>query len=103
MITKIINGKVITDKIEEKTLYIKDGKILDITDQNFYYDKLIDASGLYISPGFLIDIHTHGAGGFDFMDGALTNYKSSKNAFNAWYDIHYAHFNNLQHRNHSHL
>lgn len=70
MITKIINGKVIADKIEEKTLYIKDGKILDITDQNFYYDKLIDASGLYISPGF-IDIHTHGAGGFDFMDGGI--------------------------------
>jgi N-acetylglucosamine-6-phosphate deacetylase len=28
----------------------------------------IDANGKYISPGF-IDIHIHGGGGHDFMDG----------------------------------
>jgi len=30
--------------------------------------RLIDATGLYVSAGF-IDIHTHGGGGSDFMDG----------------------------------
>jgi len=28
----------------------------------------IDAEGKFISPGF-VDIHVHGGGGFDFMDG----------------------------------
>ncbi len=31
-------------------------------------DLVIDASGKYVSPGF-IDIHLHGGGGHDFMDG----------------------------------
>ncbi len=31
----------------------------------------IDAQGNYISPGF-IDIHVHGGGGYDFMDGSET-------------------------------
>ena len=31
-------------------------------------DRRINAAGRYVSPGF-IDIHTHGGGGFDFLDG----------------------------------
>lgn len=41
------------------------GNSLDIT-----ADRTIDLKGKYLSPGF-IDIHTHGAGNADFMDGTI--------------------------------
>lgn len=33
-------------------------------------DKIIDVKNKYLSPGF-IDVHTHGAGNSDFMDGTI--------------------------------
>lgn len=42
------------------------------------YDEIINVEGKYLSPGF-IDIHTHGGGGYDFMDGSLDAiYNASK-------------------------
>ncbi len=69
MTIKIINGRIITDKIDkDSALYIRDGKILAITGEGIEADAVIDAKNAYVSPGF-IDLHTHGAGGTDFMDG----------------------------------
>ena len=68
MVTKIINGCLVTEnKIEKKPLYIKDGVILDITEEYIAFNQVIDAENNYVSPGF-IDIHCHGGGGHDFMD-----------------------------------
>jgi N-acetylglucosamine-6-phosphate deacetylase len=79
MITVIKNGKIITPYriIEDATLVIKDGYILDVHEKSMEIGgegvDIIDANGLYISPGF-IDIHTHGGGGFDFMDGRYEDF-----------------------------
>ncbi|MBP3591328.1 MAG: N-acetylglucosamine-6-phosphate deacetylase [Clostridia bacterium] len=70
MVYAIQNGKIIAkDKIlEGYTLYFEGEKILAITKDALKADEVIDAKGLFVSPGF-VDTHTHGAAGFDFLDG----------------------------------
>ena len=75
MITKISNGIVLADGKEQNTnLYIEDDKILALTDENLPFDKEIDAKGLYVSPGF-VDMHLHGAAGYDFLEGTAEAYQ----------------------------
>ncbi len=75
----IKNGKIIfPDRIEENLVIVcENGKIVDIVNQNetIFGDgqMVIDAQGKYVSSGF-IDIHTHGGGGHDFMDGTVEAY-----------------------------
>lgn len=62
----IINGKIILkDKIVEKNLFIEGDKIVKISKDQPQGD-IIDAKGLYVSPGF-IDVHSHGRAGSDAM------------------------------------
>ena len=58
------------DKIEKGSILIENGKIKEINPLTYDHEEILDADGLYLSPGF-IDVHIHGAGGFDTMDGTI--------------------------------
>ena len=58
------------DKIENGSILIENGKIKEINPTNVDSEEVIDAKGLYLAPGF-IDVHIHGAGGHDTMDGTF--------------------------------
>jgi len=69
---KIHNGKILTPyRIIEGTVIVVDGKIKEVSEGTIDVPDAIeiDAKGQYIAPGF-IDIHVHGGGGHDFMDGS---------------------------------
>jgi N-acetylglucosamine-6-phosphate deacetylase len=72
---KIFNGKIITpDKIIVGGVILVTGStITAVSEKNLASEGAIeiDAQEKYISPGF-IDIHVHGGGGYDFMDGTET-------------------------------
>ena len=70
MITKIENGKILSGNglFKNQSLYYEENKIIAVTEKPMHYDRILDANGRYVSPGF-IDIHVHGGGGYDFMDG----------------------------------
>ncbi len=72
MITKISGGKVILeDQIrEDLNIYFENGTITAVTSASLPFDREARARGRYVSPGF-IDIHSHGGGGADFLDGTV--------------------------------
>ena len=73
MRTKFINGRILlSDRIlHGYSLLVENGRILGIFNDRApaspAADHVIDAAGRFVSPGF-IDLHTHGAGGSDFLD-----------------------------------
>ncbi|PWJ53376.1 N-acetylglucosamine-6-phosphate deacetylase [Dyadobacter jejuensis] len=71
---KIINGTVITPfrTIAQGTVVVDQGKVVQVCagDVSVPGATVIDAEGNYVAPGF-IDIHIHGGGGHDFMDGTV--------------------------------
>jgi len=80
----IKNGKIILeDQVLENKVLIFNDKIVDIIDVEYFNDqviskkvlKIIDAEGKYVSPGF-IDVHIHGSGGKDTMDGEVSALKT---------------------------
>ena len=74
---KIINSNVILPHriIDNASVLIEDGIIKEVSEKKISTkaDVTLDAQGNYVSPGF-IDIHIHGGGGSDFMDGTVKDF-----------------------------
>ena len=72
---KIVNARIITPGkiIENGTILVTGETITAVSEQNIDAEDAIEinANGKYVAPGF-IDIHVHGGGGHDFMDGSET-------------------------------
>ena len=69
-ITRIKCDKIILkDSIISGYVYLKDGKISEVTYGERPADVCYDFTGSYLAPAF-IDTHTHGSGGFAFADSS---------------------------------
>ncbi len=73
--TLISHGTIITpfQLLEDRIIIVEKGKIIAITDKKENITvpieaEVIEARDKFVVPGF-IDIHVHGGGGYDFMDG----------------------------------
>ncbi len=77
MTTRIKNGRVILrDGVADVYVYMTDGLITAVTADELPFDEEIDAAGRYVSPGF-VEIHTHGGGGADFLDGTVEAFRTA--------------------------
>lgn len=73
MRTAIVNGVLVLDDTlrRDLVLVLEDGVISALAQTcPEDVDRTIDAAGRYVSPGF-VDMHLHGGGGYDFMDGTV--------------------------------
>jgi N-acetylglucosamine-6-phosphate deacetylase len=87
---KIFNARIITPGkiIENGTILVTGETITAVSEQNIEAEGVIEinANGQYVSPGF-IDIHVHGGGGHDFMDGSeISIFKNCRTACPIWYN-----------------
>ena len=80
MLTQILNAKILTPQgwLKDGSLLIRDNKILEVTncDLAVVGADLVDAKGMYVVPGGG-EIHCHGGGGGDFMEGTEEAFKTA--------------------------
>lgn len=83
MLTQIINARILTPQgwLKDGSVLIRDNKILEVTncDLAIVGATLIDAKGMYIVPGG-VEIHVHGGGGRDFMEGSEDAFRTAVKA-----------------------
>ena len=79
-ITKIVGGKVFTPEGVKSgaTIIVENGKIAEVTHSSIEIDnaQIIDATGLQVVPG-AFDLHIHGGGGSDFMEGTEEAFRAA--------------------------
>ena len=81
MRTLLFNGKLILpEEIRTGYVLVEDGRIAQVGfDQAACAaDRAIDLGGQYLAPGF-VELHSHGAGGADFMDGTVEAFATACN------------------------
>ncbi len=80
MLTQIINAKILTPQgwLKDGSVVIRDNKILEVTNNDLAIvgAELVDAKGMYVVPGG-VEIHIHGGGGRDFMEGTEDAFKAA--------------------------
>ena len=83
MLKQIVNGRILTPNgwLEGGSVIIEDNKIKAVSniDLHIVDAEIIDAKGCYVVPGG-IDIHTHGGGGRDFIEGSEDAFRAAVNA-----------------------
>lgn len=71
---------VLEDSIRYGYVVVEDGTIREVgcgePDQGRSFDETVDIQGNHLSPGF-VELHTHGAGGADYMDGTLEAFETA--------------------------
>ena len=67
MITKIKGNIVVDGAVKCGAVYTENGKITAVTNEALPFDKEYDFGDSYVLPG-LIDVHTHGATGYDYSE-----------------------------------
>lgn len=83
MLKQIVNGRILTPKgwLEGGSVIIEDNKVKAVSniDLHIVNAEIIDAKGCYVVPGG-IDLHTHGGGGRDFIEGTEDAFRAAVNA-----------------------
>ena len=83
MLKQIVNGRILTPKgwLDGGSVIIDGNKIRAVSNINLHVvgAEIIDAKGCYVVPGG-IDMHTHGGGSRDFVEGSEEAFRTAVSA-----------------------
>lgn len=80
MLKQIVNGRILTEEgwLEGGSIIVEEGKILEVSNNALPIvgAEIIDAKGCDIVPGG-IELHIHGGGGRDYMEGTEEAFRAA--------------------------